>query len=103
MTLKKRSRSKRNLNATNFICIIFFEGSVTAEIYVDMLQTFFWPRVQDQDCYFQHDGAPPHYGHYVRQWLCENFPRKWIGRRGPIEWPARSPDLTPPDFFLWGS
>ena len=23
-------------------------------------------------------------------------------RRGPIEWPPRSPDLTPLDFFLWG-
>ena len=32
----------------------------------------------------------------------ETFPGRWIGRRGPIEWPARSPDLTPPDFFLWG-
>ena len=21
---------------------------------------------------------------------------------GPIPWPARSPDLTSPDFFLWG-
>ena len=27
---------------------------------------------------------------------------RWIGRRGAIEWPARSPDLTPCDFFLWG-
>ncbi|KAJ8960883.1 hypothetical protein NQ318_020182 [Aromia moschata] len=26
----------------------------------------------------------------------------WIGRRGSIEWPARSPDFTPLDFFLWG-
>ena len=26
---------------------------------------------------------------------------KWIGRRGAIEWSARSPDLTPLDFFLW--
>jgi hypothetical protein len=26
-----------------------------------------------------------------------------IGRGGPIPWPARSPDLTPPDFFLWGA
>jgi hypothetical protein len=26
----------------------------------------------------------------------------WIGRWGPIEWPTRSPDLTPADFFLWG-
>ena len=30
------------------------------------------------------------------------FPNKWIGRRGPIEWPPRSPDITPLDFFLWG-
>ncbi|UYV72787.1 hypothetical protein LAZ67_10000711 [Cordylochernes scorpioides] len=28
---------------------------------------------------------------------------QWIGRRGPIEFPARSPDLTPLDFFLWGT
>ncbi|KYN06954.1 hypothetical protein ALC62_02077, partial [Cyphomyrmex costatus] len=27
---------------------------------------------------------------------------RWIGRRGAIEWPPRSPDLTPLDFFLWG-
>ena len=26
---------------------------------------------------------------------------KWIGPRGQIEWPARSPDLTPCDFWLW--
>ena len=30
------------------------------------------------------------------------FPNTWIGRRGAIEYPARSPDLTPMDFFLWG-
>nr|CAI5833004.1 unnamed protein product [Callosobruchus analis] len=28
---------------------------------------------------------------------------QWIGRRGPIEFPPRSPDLTPLDFFLWGT
>ena len=26
---------------------------------------------------------------------------RWIGRRGPITWPARSPDLNPLDFNLW--
>jgi hypothetical protein len=25
------------------------------------------------------------------------------GRGGPISWPPRSPDLTPPDFYLWGT
>jgi hypothetical protein len=27
---------------------------------------------------------------------------RWIGRGGPINWPARSLDLTPMDFFFWG-
>ena len=34
--------------------------------------------------------------------LTETFGNRWIGRNGPIAWPARSPDLTPLDFFLWG-
>ena len=48
------------------------------------------------------DGAPPHYKTEVRNWLHENLQDRWIGRAGPHEWPARSPDLTPCDFFLWG-
>ncbi len=27
---------------------------------------------------------------------------RWIDRRGTVEWPPRSPDLTPCDFSLWG-
>lgn len=52
--------------------------------------------------YFMQDGAPAHYGLQVRAFLNETKPNRWIGRQGPIEWPARSPDLTPMDFFLWG-
>ncbi|EZA62612.1 hypothetical protein X777_10243, partial [Ooceraea biroi] len=37
-----------------------------------------------------------------RNILNESFPDRWIGRGGRISWPARSPDLTPLDFFLWG-
>lgn len=29
------------------------------------------------------------------------FPGRLISKRGDILWPPRSPDLTPPDFFLW--
>lgn len=50
---------------------------------------------------FQQDGAPPHFNGHVRQWLTENYPT-WIGRAGPVPWPARSPDLSPLDFFVWG-
>lgn len=51
---------------------------------------------------YQHDGCPAHYYRGVRQWLDVNYPEKWIGRGGPIPWPARSPDLTPCDFHIWG-
>ena len=32
----------------------------------------------------------------------QNFEEREIGRYGKIHWPARSPDLTPMDFFVWG-
>ena len=38
----------------------------------------------------------------VRQFLNQHFANKWIGRGGPIAWPARSPDLNPLNFHLWG-
>jgi hypothetical protein len=53
------------------------------------------------DAWFQQDGAPPHFGNIVRQFLNERFLNKWIGRGGFLSWPPRSPDLTPLDFFLW--
>ena len=51
---------------------------------------------------YQQDGASPHYSNKVRNFLNSKLPGSWIGRRGSIEWPARSPDLTPLDFFCWG-
>jgi hypothetical protein len=52
--------------------------------------------------WFQQDGAPAHYSIQVREFLDQQFPGHWIGCRGPVEWLARSPDLTPLDFYLWG-
>jgi hypothetical protein len=52
--------------------------------------------------WFQHDGAPPHFSRNVREILDNQYPQRWIGRGGPHHWPARSPDLNPLDFFLWG-
>jgi hypothetical protein len=31
------------------------------------------------------------------------LPGQWIGRRGADEFPPHSPDLTPLDFYLWGT
>lgn len=84
----------------------FFGGTVTAKSYKSMLESFFIPELKRRRRFksttFQQDGAPPHWGLEVRGFLNRNFPGKWIGRDGPILWAARSPDLTPLDFYLWG-
>jgi len=36
------------------------------------------------------------------QHLNETFPNRWVGRGSIINWPPRSPDLTPLDYCLWG-
>lgn len=56
-----------------------------------------------RNMWFQHDGAPAHFGLAVRRDLNRSFPQRWIGRGGPVPWPPRSPDLSSLDFFLWGA
>lgn len=88
----------------------FIPGNLTGQIYLDLLENAIYPALvqvleneeDHQTIIFQQDGAPPHFVQPVRQFLDENFPHAWIGRRGHIEWPPRSPDLAPLDFFLWG-
>ncbi len=84
----------------------FFEGTVTGESNLQMLEEKVWPQISESpelsEALFQQGGAPGHWAVSVRNWLDNKFPRRWIGRGGPIAWPPRSPDLTPLDFFLWG-
>lgn len=87
-----------------------FQGNLTGQGYLDFLQhdlpTFLdeldLDHHQRDSVIFQQDGAPPHFSNDVRQFLTENYPT-WIGRGGPVPWPARSPDLSPLDFFVWGA
>ncbi|KAI5731573.1 hypothetical protein M8J77_012532 [Diaphorina citri] len=51
---------------------------------------------------YQHDGAPAHFARRSREVLDQFFPGNWIGRGGPIPWPARSPDKNPIDYCVWG-
>jgi len=37
----------------------------------------------------------------VRDFLHLQLPEKWMGTNGPLLWPARSPDLTPHDFYFF--
>lgn len=84
----------------------FFEANVDGNSYLQMLQDKVVPSLiakgyNVKDVIFQHDGAPSHNKTNVRQYLNATFDT-WIGRGGRINWPARSPDLNPLDFFVWG-
>jgi len=56
-----------------------------------------------EDFWFQKDGGTAHTSRRLLGILREMFQSRLISLRGDIGWPARSPDLTPCDFFfLWG-
>lgn len=82
----------------------FYDHNVNSHNYLAMLQNFVLPKLANigMPSFFQQDGAPPHFANIVKDWLNVNFEGKWLGRGGPKEWAARSPDLTPLDFFIWG-
>ncbi|KYN17065.1 hypothetical protein ALC57_10664 [Trachymyrmex cornetzi] len=92
-TKSRRTKSITAVNADN--CLAMLQDKIIPAIRNIARQNF-------NDIWFQQDGVPPHYGLRVRQYLNEVFPKRWIGRRGYIEWPARSPDLNSLDYFLWG-
>ncbi|GFW60127.1 DUF4817 domain-containing protein [Trichonephila clavipes] len=50
---------------------------------------------------FQQDGATCHTARATIDLLKDTFGDRLISRFGPVNWPPRSCDLTPLDYFLW--
>lgn len=108
---QKNSQRKFSINVwcglldNNLIGPHIFEGTLNGEMYLNFLRDTLPELLQGihiRGLHYQHDGAGPHYLREVRQHLNDHYPNRWIGRNGPVSWPARSPDLTPVDYFLWG-
>jgi hypothetical protein len=87
---------------------IFAEETVTGMTYLDMLQLWLMPQLQNILTFiFQQGRSPAHFHCEARQNLNTVLPGRWIGHafgnNQPLMlWPPRSPDITPCDFFLWG-
>lgn len=85
-----------------------FNGHLNGQVYLNFLRNELPALLEDvplqtrRDMWFQHDGCPAHFSLGVRNFLNENYPNCWIGRGSLFPWPARSPDLTVLDFYLWG-
>ena len=93
------------------IGLYYFDGNISAAAYVDMLEEKIFDDAQAaamaqgtplEELWWQQDGAPAHYAKMTRNLLDATFPDQWIGRRETQEWPPRSSDLNPLDFFFWG-
>ena len=84
----------------------FFDGTVTSASYLKMLESHCVPFLKSKrimsKTIFQQDGAPPHIGKEVKLFLHNNFKNRVISRHFDFDWPARSPDITPLDFWFWG-
>ncbi|GFW13140.1 putative DD41D transposase [Trichonephila clavipes] len=70
-----------------------------------MITNFFIPELNDhdvQELWFQQDGITCHTARATIDLLKDAFGDRLISRFGPMNWPPRSCDLTPLDYFLWG-
>ncbi|GFU04663.1 uncharacterized protein TNCV_4377281 [Trichonephila clavipes] len=69
-----------------------------------MITNFFIPELNNhdvQELWFQQDGATCHTARTTIDLLKDTFGDRLISRFGPVNWPPRSCDLTPLDYFLW--
>lgn len=87
---------------------LIYDEQLNSRKYVDIIKseveefTDSLPLEKYRSCWYQLDGAPAHCTAEVSAELYRLFDDRWLRRLGPWNWPPRSPDLTPLDFYLWG-
>ncbi|GFW72938.1 DUF4817 domain-containing protein [Trichonephila clavipes] len=97
--------------AGGIIGLYFFKNdeghnvTVNGDRYRAMMTNFFIPELNNHDVQelsFQQDGATCHTARATIDLLKDTFGDRLISRFGPVNWPPRSCDLTPLDYFMWG-
>ncbi|GFX06377.1 DUF4817 domain-containing protein [Trichonephila clavipes] len=97
--------------AGGIIGLYFFKNdeghnvTVNGDRYRAMITNFFIPELNNhdvQELWFQQDGATCHTARATIDFLKDTFGDRLISRFGPVNWPPRSCDLSPLDYFLWG-
>jgi hypothetical protein len=80
---------------------VFFNYTVTTEHYLSFIHQFIATLTEDEifTAWFQQDNAPAHTSNKTLSELKNYFADRTITKG---LWPPRSPDLSPPDYFLWG-
>ncbi|GFX48168.1 uncharacterized protein TNCV_4115031 [Trichonephila clavipes] len=77
--------------------------TVKGDRYRATITNFFLPELNNhdvQELWFQQDGATCHTARATIHLLKDTLGNRLISRFGPVNWPPRSCDLTPLDYFL---
>ncbi|KAI6646878.1 hypothetical protein LOD99_9147 [Oopsacas minuta] len=91
---------------------LFFEEqektvTINTDRYLKILEVF-WKELEENyrgylpKFWLQQDGATPHTYNKSLDWIKNHFGSRVISRRCDHEWAPYSPDLSPPDYYLWG-
>lgn len=111
ISIEKQTQPKKvtvwcGLTSKRVIGPYFFEDedgkriSVNSLNYREMIEEFLVPELEgDEGMWFQQNGTPPHTARKTIDLLNRLFENRVISKKANINWPARSPDLNPLDFF----
>ena len=74
--------------------------------YVQLLRKFWTAHGRQKEVvkvrqWFQQDGATPYTSKESLPWLNQRFSDQLISRKCDLQWSPYSPDLNPPDFYLF--
>ena len=101
-----RSRLAENIDAAAAVDQEFPQTSTRRRAtQMAMINDFLLPQIDElglENMWFQQDGATAHTAQATMDILQQAFPDRVISRFDDLHCPARSPDLTVPDFFLCG-
>ena len=70
-----------------------------------MILNFLLPKIQELDFYdmwFQKDAATCHTARVTMDLLRRQLGEHFISPSGPVDWPPRSCDIMPLEYFQWG-
>ncbi|GFS88856.1 uncharacterized protein TNCV_3569541 [Trichonephila clavipes] len=85
---------------------LFISNDALKDMTVAMSHDYFFiPELNNhdvQELWFQQDGATCPTARSTIDLLKDTFGDRLISRFGPVNWPPRSCDLKPLDYFLWG-
>ena len=83
--------------------LIKFETTVDSNVYCSEIIFPFIAQLNENEinqCFFQQDNVTAHTSNHTLKFLNELFGERIISKG---LWPPLSPDLSPPDYFLWGA